>query len=73
MIILFLLETIKEVPLNTYLYFYQMIYIGDANADSVTGGGLWYGKNLTDAVERGDVSEERVIIFFMINDYYYTW
>ncbi|KAG2221285.1 hypothetical protein INT45_000198 [Circinella minor] len=38
----------------------DMTMPGDANADSVTGGGLWYGKNLTDAVERGDVSEERV-------------
>ncbi|KAI9270672.1 glycoside hydrolase superfamily [Phascolomyces articulosus] len=38
----------------------DMTMPGDANADSVTGGGLWFGKNLTDAVERGDVSEDRV-------------
>ena len=52
---------------NIYLYYLFGWYCtGDANADSVTGGGLWFGKNLTDAVDRGDVTEERVIIFIII-------
>ncbi|KAI9310365.1 glycoside hydrolase superfamily [Dichotomocladium elegans] len=38
----------------------DMTMPGDANADSITGGGLWFGKNLTDAVERGDIEEARV-------------
>lgn len=38
----------------------DMTMPGDANSQSVTGGGLWFGKNLTDAVKNGDVDEDRV-------------
>lgn len=44
-----------EIPIYT-IY----IHVGDANDQSITGGGLWYGKNLTDAVKNGEVEESRV-------------
>ncbi|KAI7881482.1 hypothetical protein K492DRAFT_128866 [Lichtheimia hyalospora FSU 10163] len=38
----------------------DMTMPGDANSQSITGGGLWFGKNLTEAVKNGDVDQDRV-------------